>query len=133
MKLLTTFLPLAISLTYAFKQAEFMPPDYFAIHENEVRSLSAGIDFVADTISLSICPKGAICFRADNAFVSLRVTRGTQSRRVQLAAFPYSHKRDSSGVDFGDAQYKVILWSFRCVRDSSNRVTNEVTVQVAKL
>ena len=115
-----------------------LPPDHIAIRSGESVLTSAGITVIGDTINVSICPPNAYCLIANNASVSVRLVKGSDSQRVRLFAFidnymrrPSSVNTDSARVVLENQPYKVILRSGQYVKGAEN--VSQAIIQVSRL
>lgn len=118
-----------------------LPPDYVAVRAGQSVVTQAGLTVVADTVSVTICPKDAYCIVANSARVKLTLTNDAQTRPVRLFTFIPNYTRrtgfyglsDSVSTSFGGQLYKVILRDGRYVPGPDNTTIPEAIVQVSRL
>lgn len=120
--------------------APSLPADHYVLTQGTLVQTTAGVNVVADTVNISICPPGVQCFAPDNASASVRLIQNTETRRVRLFTFiedgvsrkQYSSSIDSTGVQFGNDVYKVILKA-RYINTKEKTKAGQAILQVSKL
>ena len=118
-----------------------LPLDHIAIRSGESVVTSAGITVTADSVNVSICPKGSACFAPNSTSARFRLSKNAQSRSVRLWAFIPNYARrqsvnppaDSASVEFDGQRYKVILRDGGYRRGSENTALPEAIIQVSRL
>lgn len=117
-----------------------LPADHYVLTRGTLFSTAAGIDVIADTINISICPPEAFCFAPDNVSASIRLIQNSETRSVRLFSWFGEYTRrdspaigltDSTSVRFGSQLYKVILKA-RYITTGKDK-TGQAILQVAKL
>ncbi|NID09061.1 hypothetical protein [Fibrivirga algicola] len=141
MKLTSAFLLVILTIAYACKQADSvapLPAGFVALQPGRQVMTPAGPTVIADTVYISICPKDAACFVADNVMASVRVIQNQESKSVWLfAGFGAwsgrtGNRSDSTSVRLGDQLYKVILRG-QYTGETDKGVTGRAILQVAPL
>ncbi len=119
-----------------------LPSDHYALTQGTLFPAAAGINVVADTIYISICPLDASCLVQDNVSASIRLIKGAETRSVRLFTFiedgvsrkQYPASIDSTGVRFGDDVYKVILKGrYTSTTETGRGKAGQAILQVSKL
>ncbi len=139
---IATFLIAGLTLIYACKSAETVnpvPANHVVLQPGKSSLTSSGITVFADTVLMTICPKGAACLVADNLWASVRLVRNQESQRVRLFTwFGKSPRRDgdalsdSTSVRLGGQLYKVILTGEYIGEDDRSRI-GRALLRVARL
>lgn len=129
---------IGLSLFGACKQQEALPilsTDQVSLGVNKSARVSADITVRVDAVSDSRCPTSVVCFWGGEASVSLSLSKGTRTEKRRLTIpSPTKDRIDSTTVQFGDRQYKVILQAVTPYpKEPGESVTKQVTVRVAGL
>ena len=131
------------AVLYACKSGDVvpsLPSDHYVLTRGTLFPTSAGVNVVADTVSISICPPNSACFIADNASVSVRLIQNSETRSVRLFAWindgvtrrPTPTDYDSTSVRFDNQLYKVILKA-RYIDTNGKNKGGQAILQVSKL
>lgn len=119
-----------------------LPPDYIVLRPGILIPTSVGVTAIADSISVSICPADAYCFAPNNATISLRLSKGTQSHSMRLFAWIPNYSRrptyvsgptDSTTIELGGQRYKVILRDGRYATTTGSENRPEAVIQVSPM
>lgn len=118
------------------------PPDYIVLRSGILIPTSIGVTAIADSVWVSICPADANCFAPNNATISLRLSKGTQSHSIRLFAWIPNYSRrptyvsgltDSTSVELGGQRFKVILRDGRYATATGSENRPEAIVQVSPM
>ena len=134
---------MAVSACKSGDVAPSLPADHYVLTQGTLFPTAVGINVVADTVKIFICPLDAQCFAPNSASASIRLSKDKETRFVRLFTFVSDGAKrglsptstdDSTSVQFGSDMYNVILKARHTSTTATGQgKTAEAILQVAKL